>query len=720
MTRERLDSPPIFIVSLDEAAAIPDIDPQAREALGDTSLYSPRALARALAHIALWRRCAEDGAPLTVCEDHAVLCADFAAASARLLQTAPDYDFVLWGWRPDAVVVGGQAPDAEPTLVPLTIALGMVSYTLSPEGARRLLSRALPFTGFTLRLPLTPQPRANSDLDVAVSRCLGDMAALACSTPLATSAFGPQAAPVRLSREAALQSADLLQRQGRPGEALAVLQAAAEASPDHAALLGKLGVALAAEDRLAAASAALERAFAIEGAHDMAAYNLATLRLRQQRHAEALQLLGPVLQRNPGFELAHANAGLALLALGRHADAEAVYRRGLALNEGLDQTRRGLAAVLTVRSGLHEQQGAFEAAHAAAVEATQLQPDLAAAFNNLGVAHLRLGRPAEAEAAYRTALELSPTYADAHYGLSFALLKQARWREAWPEYDWRLTTTGVLPWASAFDSPRWDGTAAPGATLLLAAEQGLGDTIMTARFAALARERVGRIVLHVPGALAGVLASLPGVDAVAANEEPAPDHDLWCPLMSLPGLLGVDPAFSPEVLPKLRADPGKVRAWADALPRDGLRIGIAWQGNRTARVEPGRSIPLEAFRPLATAPGVQLVSLQKGAGEEQLSQWGGAGRPLELGEAYRAGDFADTAAVIANLDLMICCDTSVAHLAGAIDRPVWIAIADNCDWRWLQDRDDSIWYESTRLLRQRPGEAWETLLGRAALSLNGR
>lgn len=756
-----MDSPPIFVIrpgdpdagcasfqALNPAIAsyqtfAPPADLDA-ETLGDTSLYGPSALARARAHIGLWRRCAESGTPLTVCDDGVALRADFPAVAARLLQDLTGYDCVLWGWRSDAVVtlrlasgaaevLAGQAErdplsleafqvgDAMPVLRPLSMALGVGCYTLSPEGARRLLSRALPFTAFSMQLPLTPQPRANSDLDAVVSRQLPDLAAFVSMPPLArdASSFAGRTSPgspAAKSREAALRDADLLQRQGRPAEALSVLQAAAQTPPDNAVVLGKLGAALAAEGRLAAASAALERALAVDDRDEMTSYNLATLRLRQQRHAEALVLLERALQARPGFELAQSNLGVALLGLGRHAEAEGAFRRALALDGGSDEARRGLAAALVIRSGAHELSGEFEQAHGAAFEATKLHPELAGAFNNLGVAHLRLGRPAAAEDAFRSALALIPDYADAHYGLAFALLQQERFHEAWPEYDWRLKTAEYRSWASGFAKPRWDGTPSPGSSLLLVAEQGLGDTIMTSRFAALARARVGRIVLRVPRTLAGLLKRLPGVDDVVAEDEPVAAPDLWSPLMSLPGLLGVGPGFSPERLPKLTADPDKVRSWAQVLPKDGLRVGVAWQGNRAARVEPGRSIPLEAFKSLVGA-GVRLVSLQKGDGSEQLAHWEGAGRPLDLGDAYRAGDMADTAAVISNLDLVISCDTSVAHLAGALGQPTWIAVGSNPDWRWLKGREDAIWYESVRVHRLGPGERWDALFGRIRTEL---
>lgn len=760
-----MESPPIFVVRLAEpgqasatfqainAALAPcqlyeppaDLDV---EALGDTSLYGARALARAAAHVALWKQCAQSEAPLTVCDDDAVLRADFQAAAGRLLHATPGYDYVLWGWRtpalldvrpaarPEALVTADadaaagsvesfQAGETAPALLLLATAVGACCYTLSPQGARRLLSRVLPLAAFSLQSPFTAQPRANSDLDVAVSRCLKDLSAFASLPPLAAdvSRFAPaqaSRAPPITSRAAALQAADTLQRHGRAGEALAILQVAAETSPDNPVVLGRLGAALAAEGRFAAASATLERALDLDERDQAAAYNLAALRLRQQRHAEALVLLGRVLERDPSFGLAHANAGVALLGLGRHAEAEAAFRRALQLEAGSEEARQGLAAALVIRSGLHEQKGEFEQAHAAALEATRLQPDLPGAFNNLGVALLRLGRPAEAAEAYRSALALSPGYADAHYGVAFALLNQGRFREAWLEYDWRLKTSEFLRWTPGFAKPRWDGAACRGAALLLVAEQGLGDAIMTARLAVLARERVGRIILRVPRTLVRFLARLPGVEEVVAEEAPAPEHDLWCPLMSLPGLLDMDSAFSPESLPKLGADADSIRSWGRRLPQDGLRVGIAWQGNPAARVEHGRSIPLSAFRALTASPGVRLVSLQKGKGSEQLAEWTGQDRPLDLGEAYRLGDFADTAAVVSNLDLVITCDTSVGHLSGALGRPTWIAIGANPDWRWLKDRQDTIWYESARLFRLRPGETWDALFRRMRSQLPRR
>jgi hypothetical protein len=261
----------------------------------------------------------------------------------------------------------------------------------------------------------------------------------------------------------------------------------------------------------------------------------------------------------------------------------------------------------------------------------------------------------------------------------------------------------------------WDGSDLHGRTILLWTEQGLGDSIQFVRYAPLVAARGGRVLLHVPESLAALLAACPGVGRVVTEDEPLPDFDCHAPLMSLPLLLGTTLESIPAAVPYLSADPARIERWRRELDGvAGLKVGVAWQGNPAHKKDRQRSFPLTRFEPIARISGVRLFSLQKGFGAEQLE--GGVSFPItELGS--RLLDLTDTAAVLANLDLLICPDTSPAHLAGALGVPVWVALPFACDWRWLADREDSPWYPTLRLYRQERQGDWDPVFERITSDL---
>jgi tetratricopeptide (TPR) repeat protein/GR25 family glycosyltransferase involved in LPS biosynthesis len=789
------------------------VDAATRDALGDTSLYSAGAVGNALSHMALWRLCIAGAQPLTVCEDDAVLRGDFAEAGARLLAQAPDYDLVLWGWNFDAVVEAEVSPgvpvamlaDQEalrrqaplfrrdrraPAPLGLRKALGILCYTVSPKGAARLASLAVPFPTTRLSMPLMPHDIENATFDVVVASHYMRLSAHLSFPPLAitrnewsrsTVCLAPPLPPAEAMARAAEHKAA-----GRTAEALGTLQACARAWPGVAETWARLGLTLAEQGLLSAASAALERVRAISPEDATASYNLARVRLLQGQAKAALDLLDHVVALAPDFALAHSNRGVALLALDRAGEAERAFTFAAGLTPDLFEAHKGLAAArlaggdlagaadatraalrlrpeddalaadladlnlhlakraevagrldeavsyarraadapgrrlaaLVNTADLLERLGAYREAWAAAKAATDLDPRSPQALNNLGVACLRLGRPEEAEAAFRAAVSVAPDYADAHHGLAFALLKQGRWEEGWPEYEWRLRTPANAARWQGFDGPPWIGDLQPHARLLLVSEQGLGDTLQAVSLVGEIRPRVARVILQVPAPLTSLLRRAPGVDEVVEDGALRPAHDLWLPLMSLPGRLDIRADRRPPARAPLVAHPDRVARWRSRLPGHGVRIGVAWQGNPTARVEPGRSFPLAALQPLARLEGVTLVSLQKGFGSEQLQHGrGGLEGFLDLGEAYQDGDFEDTAAVMANLDLVVCCDTAVAHLAGMLGRPVWIVVGDNADWRWPPGSQDTPWYSSARIFCRNPDEDWIQVFRRLAARL---
>ena len=313
------------------------------------------------------------------------------------------------------------------------------------------------------------------------------------------------------------------------------------------------------------------------------------------------------------------------------------------------------------------------------------------------------GKLDEAVACYHRALELKPDYADAHLNLSLSSLLTGDFRRGWPEYQWRWKTKR---WQQRDrPQPLWDGQPLQGRTILLHAEQGLGDTIQFIRYAPLVKQAGATVLVECQQPLVRLLAGCRGVDALIGRGDDLPPYDVQAPLLSLPGIFRTSLQTIPVDVPYLFADPGLIAHWRGELgPIAGARIGIAWRGNPEHRNDRTRSLSLRCFESLAGLPGIRLLSLQKGAGAEQLQEARDHFPVTDLGS--RLEDFMDTAAVLANLDLVIACDTAVAHLAGALGAAVWVALPFVPDWRWLLDRSDSPWYPTMRLFRQRTPGDW--------------
>ncbi|HWK48139.1 MAG TPA: tetratricopeptide repeat-containing glycosyltransferase family protein [Stellaceae bacterium] len=405
-------------------------------------------------------------------------------------------------------------------------------------------------------------------------------------------------------------------------------------------------------------------------------------------YADGLHLLGVIALQRSENELAARTIAEAVAVAPQAAD----YRSNLG---------NALAAL-----------GRLEEAADSYRTALELNPDLAQTHNNLGNVLRGLGKLDAAEASYRTALRLVPDLPDAHNNLGTLLLLAGRLLEAWPEHEWRWQITAEGFTAGRDFPRRWAGEPLGDRVLLLHAEQGFGDTLQFCRYVPLAGAR-GRVVLEVPAALVRLMSGLPGVERVVATGDALPEFDVECPLLSLPGVFGTTLETIPASVPYLAADPASVAMWRArlaALP--GLRVGLVWSGDprrhipAALEIDRRRSLVLGQLAPLVGIEGVSFVSLQKGEAAAQacpeglvLHDWTG-----EL------GDFADTAGLVAALDLVISVDTSVAHLAGALGKPVWLLNRYDTCWRWLLNRDDSPWYPSLRQFRQtRPGE-WGAVL----------
>jgi tetratricopeptide (TPR) repeat protein len=441
--------------------------------------------------------------------------------------------------------------------------------------------------------------------------------------------------------------------------------------------------------------------------------NLGILLENSRKYPEAIECFRRALRFNPHSTETHSNLGVALAGQGKLEDAVASYREALRLAPSSAEAHNNLGNALRALGKLHESLSHLE-------EAIRVLPSYAEAYNNLGITQLQMGNAAAAIASYGRALELKPDYAEARLNRALALLGQGEFDEGWREYEGRWHGNGLQK--RPYPQPEWAGESLPQGTVLLYTEQGLGDTLQFIRFAPLVRERVGTVILEVPGSLLNVLKPCPGISQFVRQGETLPEFTTHCPLLSLPRIFRTVLETIPAPVPYLTPDPERVTRWQARLRSlPGLKLGIAWQGNREFRGDRQRSLALRFFAPLATLPGVTLVSLQKGEGCQQVDEVSEQFFVHNLpGLDEDGGSFVDTAAVMSQLDLVVTSDTAIAHLAGALGVPVWVVLSAAADWRWLRQREDSPWYPTMRLFRQTRMGQWEDVFERIAGELESK
>jgi len=418
----------------------------------------------------------------------------------------------------------------------------------------------------------------------------------------------------------------------------------------------------------------------------------------------AEQLIREAIALEPKQAAFHANLGNVLRAQGRYAEAAVALERSLALDPGVAKTHYDLASALASLDRPGAAIGHFR-------EAIALRPDDAEAHNDLATVLKGQGQLDAAIDAFRAAIRAEPTYAKAHANLGMALLARGDLAEGWREYEGRWDAGGGFAARRAFSQPQWRGEAGEGRTLLIHAEQGFGDAIQFCRYAPLAKARGWRLVLEVHPELVKLMQSLEGVDQVVSRGEPLPAFDLHCPMLSLPLAFGTTLETIPAGVPYLSADPEQARLWRGRIgAAPGLKVGLAWAGGRQTASDGQRSVSPDQLIPLLATPVVRWFSLQK---DEPA--------PEGVMDLMReAKDFADTAALIANLDLVISVDTAVAHLAGALGKPVWLLDRFDPDWRWLTGRRDSPWYPSLTIYRQPKSGDWVVVVEMVVGDLRGR
>ena len=543
----------------------------------------------------------------------------------------------------------------------------------------------------------------------------------------------------------------LLTRQGQHERALQSLDRALALQPHQPALHAQRGNALKALERLPEAAESYSLALALEPGNPDTLHNRAVVHLLLGRHIEALrdydalsaqgresgpdlvgrgaalvalrrygEALAPLERATellPGEAEAHIQRAVALLNVERHAEAVESFDRALALRPDVPEVLNNRGIALTATGRLSEALGSF-------IRSSVLDGTAADTHTNIGILLKTLGRHREAAASLGRALALKPTDSAAKFGLAFLHLSLGEFALGWPLYEARFDVPEFGNPRRRFNVPRWQGSEPlAGRALLVHAEQGLGDVIQFCRYLPLLAAQGATIVFEVMPALKALLRTLPGSIHLIGRGEPLPAVDYYCPLLSLPHALETRVDTIPAQVPYLTAEPERVAKWTERLRElPGLRVGLAWQGNpKFERLiwARGRSLPLAALEPLTQLPGVSLLSLQKGPGCEQLARVPFADRIVDLGTDLDPGAdaFLDTAAIMTCLDLVVSCDTSIAHLAGALGRPVWTALNVSPEWRWLLGRNDSPWYPTMRLFRQSTDGDWSAVVTAIARAL---
>jgi tetratricopeptide (TPR) repeat protein len=509
--------------------------------------------------------------------------------------------------------------------------------------------------------------------------------------------------------DAADKSGSLLLELQRYVEALVRFEQSDTIHPGRSETLFNKGLCFQVLMRMEEAVASYTMALAVDAQNYIVRSNLGAVLLETGKLEEAVAHLRKVIEIRPDADKAFNNLGLALTRLKRFDEALVVLDRAVMLDPNS-------AEAVNNRGNVLRQIDRAEKALADFDRAIALKPDYAYAHANRAACLDDLSRPDEALASYQTALALKPDHGEAHWNLSINRLRNGDFKNGWTEAEWRWNVPSLRLSRVRSNRPLWLG-AEPiaGKVLLLCNDQGLGDAIQFCRYIPLLAERGARVILEIDQALKDLLSSVSGITQCVAKGETLPDHDFYCSLASLPLAFGTEIDTIPSSVPYVSVSE-RARSWTAFLgPSGRARVGIVWSGNPNHGNDHNRSMPLKALTPLFDVEA-QFVSLQKNARENDIAFL--RGRMDILDAAPELDSFADTAALIQQLDLVISVDTSVAHLAGALGKPVWILLPYVPDYRWLLDRDDSPWYPTARLFRQTATRNYVDVLDRMRADLS--
>jgi FKBP-type peptidyl-prolyl cis-trans isomerase 2 len=417
---------------------------------------------------------------------------------------------------------------------------------------------------------------------------------------------------------------------------------------------------------------------------------------------KAVQCYQKAIDLNPNHTGAYYNLGVSFQKQGQTEKAILYYEIAINLDQNLVEAHHNLGIAYKDKGQLDEAIICFQ-------KVLLLQPDHANAYYNLGNTLVAKGAFTEAMQCYQKAVEINPEHADAHWSIGLIHLRLGNFEEGWKKYEKRWELKDVLT-KPHFAQSEWDGRELKGRSILLYAEQGFGDTIQFIRYVPFVAEKGLNIIIECQKELVSLLRNTEGVSQVIAQGEQLPNFDVHCSLLSLPLIFGTTLETIPAEVPYINADAAAVQRWRNKIIADesALKIGLAWAGNPKLQYDHIRSCSLGTLSPLALHDSITFYSLQKGDASEQAKNPPEGFRLIDSSEDIK--DFSDTAALIQNLDLIISVDTAVAHLAGALGKPVWTLLPFVPDWRWMQERKDSPWYPTMRLFRQPSRGDWESVI----------
>ncbi|MGO9631391.1 MAG: tetratricopeptide repeat protein [Xanthobacteraceae bacterium] len=493
-------------------------------------------------------------------------------------------------------------------------------------------------------------------------------------------------------------------------EALASYDRALKVRPDYAEALSYRGLTLHELKRFDEALASYDRALKVQPDYAEALSNRGLTLHELKRFEEALASYDRALKVQPDYAEALSNRGVTLRELKRFEEALASYDRALKM-------RPDFAKALSNRGTTLHELKRFEEALASYDRALKVQPDYAEALSNRGVALHELTRFEEALASFDRALKVRPDFADAHYNEALCRMLIGDFDRGWQKCEWRWESEQAIDQKRNFAQPLWLGTdEIAGKAILLHSEQGFGDMIQFCRYVPLVAERAAGVILEIPEPLHGLMSTLSGTAQIVSKGDPLPHFDTHCPLLSLPLAFGTRLETIPSATPYLHASPQAVASWNTRLGRrNRARIGLVWSGRPTHKNDRNRSLKLSTLLPLLDFDAT-FLSLQREVRADDTMVLRERRDILHFGDELR--NFSDTAALISNPDLLISVDTSVAHLAGALAKPVWVMLPFIPDWRWLLDRKDSPWYPTARLFRQDDTRAWDAVIVRVHRALH--
>ncbi len=513
----------------------------------------------------------------------------------------------------------------------------------------------------------------------------------------AASCFRQALAENPLNAQLAFNLGSALVSSGRPAVAVPAFEHSVELDPINPAFWFALAFALYRSGDAERATECYGRVLKLNPKHAETLFNLGVIRMSQSRLAEATRFFERALALNPQHPEALNNLGLLQQIEGDNQAAASSFRRACRVRTGYYEAEFNLARALSAQQDI---EGALEAYR----KSVERCPEHVDARVGLAMSLVELGRPQEAVPHLEAAIECDPESIPAKLNLAITLLQLGRWEEGWRLYESRLRRNSRAH--RQFETPQWNGEQVAGRRILIYAEQGLGDTVQFSRYVQLVRDLGATVVVECQPSLAGLLQTLDGVDEIILSGDRLPAFDLHAPLLSLPRRFATQPNTVPADVPYLLADRERSDEWSTMLRRDidpGLiRVGLTWAGNPAHQNDRNRSFDPSILKPVAEVEGVAFFNLQKTAQRE-------AGLPL-YAMAQQCADFADTAAAILNLDLVISVDTAVAHLAGALGKPVWTLLPFAADWRWMLDRSDTPWYPTMRLFRQPKRGDWASVI----------